>query len=92
MVLFSIAEPFSIGKQTPIWHEKRSTLWPENKFFKSNMDALTVLSICNTGLVLLVRAEKQCAVWLHCLVFTTLIIWLSILHIIFGIGVEEEGV
>ena len=56
------------------------------------MDALTVLSICDTGLVLLVRAEKQCAVWLHCLVFTTLIIWLSILHIIFGIGVEEEGV
>ena len=56
------------------------------------MDALTALSICDTGLVLLVRAEKQCAVWLHCLVFTTLIIWLSILHIIFGIGVEEEGV
>ena len=56
------------------------------------MDALTALSICDTGLVLLVRAEKQCAVWLHCLVFTTLIIWLSILHIIFGIGVEEEGI
>ena len=25
--------------------KKRSTLWPENDFFKSNMDALTVLSI-----------------------------------------------
>ena len=46
---FSIAEQFSKGKQTPTWHsEKRSTLWPEKKFFKSNMDALTVLSIWDT--------------------------------------------
>ena len=48
---FSIAdEPFSKGKQTPIWQsEKRSTLWQaENEFLKSNMDALTVLSIWNT--------------------------------------------
>ena len=50
MILFSIAEPFSKGKQTPIWQsEKRSTLWPEKRvLFKSNMDALTVLSIWDT--------------------------------------------
>ena len=46
---FSIAEPFSKGKQIPIWREERSTLWPENEFFKSNMDALIVLSIWDTG-------------------------------------------
>ena len=46
MILFSIAEPLSKGKQTPIWQsEKRS---PENEFFKVNMDALTVLSIWDT--------------------------------------------
>ena len=51
-ILFSIAEPFSKGKQTPIWQsEKRSTFWPENnEFFKSNMDAMTALSIWNTGM------------------------------------------
>ena len=49
MILFPIAEPFSKGKQTPIWQsEKRSTFWPENEFFKSNMDALTALSILDT--------------------------------------------
>ena len=42
---FPIAETFSKGKQTQIWlSEKRSTLWSEN-----NMDALTVLSIWDTG-------------------------------------------
>jgi len=50
MILFPIAEPFSKDKQTPIWQsEKRSTLWQaENELFKSNMDALTVLSIWDT--------------------------------------------
>ena len=48
---FSIAEQSSKGKQTPIWQsEKRSTLWLENEFCKSNMDALTVLSIWDTEL------------------------------------------
>ena len=47
MILFPIAEPFSRSKQTQIWQsEKRSTFWQaEMEFFKSNMDALTVLSI-----------------------------------------------
>ena len=50
MILFPIAEPFSKGKQTPIWlSEKRSTLWPEHEFFKSNMDALTLDSILYLG-------------------------------------------
>ena len=41
---FPIAESFTKSKQTPIWQsEKRSTFWLENVFFKSNMDALTVL-------------------------------------------------
>ena len=45
----SIAEQFAKSKQTPIWQsQKRSTLWSDNKFFKSNMDALTVLSIWDT--------------------------------------------
>ena len=50
MILLSVAESFSKGKQTPIWQsEKRSTLWQaENELFKSNMDALTVLSIWDT--------------------------------------------
>ena len=54
MFSFGVAKPrrsfFRLlrGKQTPIWHEKRSTLWPENEFFKSKMDALTVLSIWDT--------------------------------------------
>ena len=45
-ILFSIAEPFSKGKQTPIWQsEKRSTYWQaENE---------TVLSIWNTDHYLL---------------------------------------
>ena len=42
MILFPIAEPLSVDKQTQIWREKRSTLWAENEFFNSNMDALTV--------------------------------------------------
>ena len=51
MILFPITEPFSKGKQTQIWlSEKRSTFWPENEFFKYNMDALTVLSICDTDI------------------------------------------
>ena len=59
MVLFSIAEPFSIGKQTPIWHEKRSTLWPENKFFKSDMNALTLLSICDTDINVKIKLKAS---------------------------------
>ena len=45
MILFAIAEvnKLQFGKA-----KKRSTLWPENEFFKSNMDALTVLSIWDT--------------------------------------------
>ena len=47
-VLFWNSAPRSFSRllsreETPIWCEKRSTLWPENEFFK--MDALTVLSI-----------------------------------------------
>ena len=53
MILFPIAEPCSKGKQTQIWREKRSTLWAENEFFNSNMDALTVhtlyLGHCELG-------------------------------------------
>ena len=45
MILFLIAEPFSKSKHTSIWREERSPLWAVNEFFKSNMDALTVLSI-----------------------------------------------
>ena len=48
-ILFSIAEPFSKGKQIPIWQNEKKTLRPENEFFKTIMDALTVLSIWNTG-------------------------------------------
>ena len=53
MILFPTAEPMSVGKQTQIWREKRSTLWAENEFFNSNMDALTVhtlyLGHCELG-------------------------------------------
>ena len=49
-ILFMFSFGVAKGKQTPIWQsEKRSTLRPENEFFKSNMDALTVLAIWDTG-------------------------------------------
>ena len=64
MILFPIAEPFSKGKQTLIWQsEKRSTLWPEKEFFKSNMDALTVLSIWDTD-----KEERSVLILFFCLV------------------------
>ena len=52
MILFSIAETFSKGKQTPIWQsgKKEHFLASKTSFFKFNMDALTVLSIWNTEL------------------------------------------
>ena len=61
MILFSIAEPFSNGKQTPIWlSAKRSTLWQaEKEFFKSNMDALTVLSIWDTEKTYLENDDEE---------------------------------
>ena len=48
MILFPIAEPFSKANKLKFGAKKRSTLWPENEFFKSNMDALTALSILDT--------------------------------------------
>ena len=47
----SNAQPFSKGKQTLIWREKRSTLWPKNKFFQSKMDALTLDSTLYLGII-----------------------------------------
>ena len=58
---FPIAEPFSKGKQTPIWREKKENFnlyGQETSFFKSNMDALTVLSICDTEIEEKIR--KKC--------------------------------
>ena len=45
---FDCWERFQKVNKLQFGAKKRSTLWPEDKFFKSNiMDALTVLSICN---------------------------------------------
>ena len=57
-------------KQTPIWREEGSTFWQEKDFFfKSNMDALTVLFIRNTGMRGAARAElavgQQVKLWVN---------------------------
>ena len=45
MILLSILlSRFQKVNKLKFAREKRSTLWPENEFFKSKMDVLTVLS------------------------------------------------